>query len=120
MAVKVLLIEPSSNSVWLLTGCPVSLLHDLLRSLLNAHVDFTAIAAGIDRSIPRPGRAKGGRPPYPTELMIRLLVLQQLFNLSDEQVEYQVLDRMSFQRFARLPKAALIPDRNTLWFFVNG
>ena len=43
---------------------------------LSKHVDFAALAAGIDASVPRPSRAKGGRPPYPTLLMVRILVLQ--------------------------------------------
>jgi IS5 family transposase len=75
------------------------------------------MAAEIDRWVPRPNRVKGGRPPYPTELMTRLLVLQQLFNLSDEQMEFQLLDRMSFQRFAGLKNSARVPDRNTIWNF---
>ena len=49
--------------------------------------------------------------------MTRLLVLQQLFNLSDEQMEFQLLDRMSFQRFAGLKNTARVPDRNTIWNF---
>ncbi len=49
--------------------------------------------------------------------MKRLLVLQQLFNFSDEQMEFQLLDRMSFQRFAGLKNAARVPDRNTIWNF---
>ncbi|AGI26879.1 transposase, IS4 [Pseudomonas sp. ATCC 13867] len=86
-------------------------------ALLNKHVDFRLMAEEIDRWVPRPSRAKGGRPPYPTELMTRLLVLQQLFNLSDEQMEFQLLDRMSFQRFAGLKNTARVPDRNTIWNF---
>ncbi|MCY1280184.1 hypothetical protein D3C76_694180 [compost metagenome] len=43
-------------------------------ALLNKHVDFAALAAEIDRWAPRPSRSKGGRPPYPTELMTRLLL----------------------------------------------
>ncbi len=80
-------------------------------AVLSKHVDFGLMAEEIDRWVPRPSRAKGGRPPYPTELMTRLLVLQQLFNLSDEQVEFQLLDRMSFQRFAGLKNTARVPDR---------
>jgi hypothetical protein len=38
-------------------------------------VDFDALAARIDAAAPRPSRAKGGRPPYPTVLMIKILVL---------------------------------------------
>ena len=45
---------------------------------LAEHVDFAALAARIDAAAPRPSRAKGGRPPYPTVLMIMILVLQQL------------------------------------------
>lgn len=52
-------------------------------------------------------------PPLPTELMTRLLVLQQLLNLSDEQMEFQLPDRMSLQRFAGLKHTGRIPDRNT-------
>ena len=58
---------------------------------------------------------RGGRPPYSTELMIRLLVLQQLYNLSDDALEYQLLDRSSFQRFAGLEHSGRVPDAKTLW-----
>ncbi|MGC3030555.1 transposase [Burkholderia sp. DN3021] len=56
----------------------------------------------IDEAVPRPGGERGGRPPFPTELMVRVLVVQQLYNLSDEQMEFQLLDRLSFQRFVGL------------------
>jgi transposase, IS5 family len=80
-------------------------------------IDFGAIAAEVDAACPRPDRSKGGRPPYPTEVMVRLLFIQALYNLSDEDCEYQVLDRMSFQHFCRLDGALHIPDARTLWSF---
>ena len=46
-----------------------------------------------------------------------MLVLQSLYNLSDEQVEYQVRDRLSFTRFLRLGIEDRIPDGTTLWLF---
>lgn len=49
--------------------------------------------------------------------MVRVPVLKRLYNLSDEQVEYQLLDRMSFRRFCGLAHSASIPDRNTIWLF---
>ena len=55
--------------------------------------------------VPHPVNAQGGRPPYPTETMVRILVLKRLHNLSDEQMEYQLLDRMSYQRFCGLEDA---------------
>jgi IS5 family transposase len=75
------------------------------------------LAAEIDRVVPRPSKLKGGRPPFPTELMVRVLLVQQMFNLSDEQMEYQLLDRLSFQRFVGLRDSSQIPDRTTIWTF---
>ena len=87
---------------------------------LDRHVDFAALAAEVDRVAPRPTSENGGgRPPYPTETMVRILILKRLNNLSDEQIEYQLLDRMSYQRFCGLSHSASIPDRNTVWVFEN-
>lgn len=91
-------------------------LGDLLQ-VLEKYVDFGALAAEIDRSAPRPSRERGGRPPFPTEVMVRALVIQQLYNLSDEQMEFQLLDRLSFQRFVGLRRSSQIPDRTTFWHF---
>ena len=46
-----------------------------------------------------------------------MLVLQALYNLSDEQIEYQVRDRLSFTRFLGLGFEDGIPDGTTLWLF---
>ena len=86
-------------------------------SKLAEHVDFAALAAEIDEAAPRPGRERGGRPPFPTELMVRVQVIQQLYNPSDEQMEFQLLDRPSFQRFVGLRQSSQAPDRTTIWTF---
>ena len=52
-------------------------LGDVLQ-VMERHVDFKALAAEVDRAAPRPGRERGGRPPFPTELMVRAWVLQNL------------------------------------------
>jgi IS5 family transposase len=49
--------------------------------------------------------------------MVTGMVLQQLYNLSDEQMELQLLDRLSFQRFVGLRHSSQIPDRTTFWTF---
>lgn len=86
---------------------------------IESCIDFAALAAEVDRVAPRPVSPQGGRPPFPTETMVRILVLKRLYNLSDEQMEYQLLDRMSYQRFCGLSQAANIPDRTTGWVFEN-
>jgi hypothetical protein len=47
-------------------------------------------------------KSSAGRKPFDAMLMFRMLVLQALNNLSDEQLEYQVRDRLSFSRFLGL------------------
>jgi len=44
--------------------------------VMEQHVDFKALAAEMDRVAPRPGRERGGRPPFPTALMVRAWALQ--------------------------------------------
>lgn len=85
--------------------------------VMEQYVDFSALAAEVDRAAPRPGRERGGRPPFPTELMVRVLLIQQMHNLSDEQMEFQLLDRLSYQRFVGLRSSSQIPDRTTIWTF---
>jgi IS5 family transposase len=46
-----------------------------------------------------------------------MLILQSLYNLSDEQIEYQVRDRMSFTRFLGLEFEDDVADGTTLWLF---
>ena len=59
-------------------------------------------------------KSRAGRKPFDAILMFRMLILQSLYNLSDEQIEYQVRDRMSFTRFLGLEFEDDIPDGTTL------
>lgn len=44
-------------------------------------------------------------------------MIQQLLNLADAQLEFQVLDRASFQRFIGIRDSGKETDRNTVWAF---
>lgn len=85
---------------------------------IEEHIDFAALAAQVDGAVPRQVSRQGGRPPFPTEVMVRILVLKRLYALSDEQMD-QLPDRMSYQRFCGLTNSASIPDRTTIWTFEN-
>lgn len=56
-----------------------------------------------------------GRPPYDRVLMIRCLFLQSWYGISDEELEFQINDRLSFQQFLEYPKT--VPDYSTIWRF---
>jgi IS5 family transposase len=83
-------------------------------------VPFDSFRAEIEAAVLTPANEKksnAGRKPIDVIVMFRMLVLQSLYNLSDEQVEYQVRDRLSFTRFLRLGIEDRIPDGTTLWLF---
>ena len=52
-------------------------------------------------------------------MMFKILVLQRLYNLSDDQTEYQINDRMSFMRFLGINLCEKVPDAKTIWKFKN-
>ena len=85
--------------------------------VIARHIDFDHLVQVIDQLLPRGDARRGGRPAYPTAVMVRILVLKYLYNHSNEQMEYQLLDRMSYQRFCLLADSANVPDRNTLWHY---
>ncbi len=58
---------------------------------------------------------KGGRPNIPIITMVKVLYLQSLYNLVDEQAEKEIHDRISFMNFLDYPD--ILPDAKTIWYF---
>jgi IS5 family transposase len=84
---------------------------------LNKGVDFEMFRFFLEKQLSSPSQGKGGRPPYDYVVMFKILILQRYYNLSDDQAEYQINDRMSFMRFLNLSIADDIPDSKTIWHF---
>jgi transposase, IS5 family len=80
-------------------------------------IDFELFRPELEAALERSDRARGGRPPYDAVLMFKVLVLQALYTLSDEQTEYQIRDRLSFMRFVGLALEDRVPDAKTVWLF---
>jgi len=80
-------------------------------------IDWKDLATLTQKHLNFKAQAKGGRPPKDPELMLRLCVLQSLYNLSDEEMEWQAMDRLSFRHFLGLGSADRVPDARTLWLF---
>lgn len=59
----------------------------------------------------------GGRPAFDVVLMFKALAIGVLYNLSDDELEYQIKDRISFMEFLGLNIGDRIPDAKTLWLF---
>jgi IS5 family transposase len=62
-------------------------------------------------------KSNAGRKPFDPILMLKVLILQSLYNLSDEQMEFQIRDRLSFMRFLGLSLGDTVPDAKTIWLF---
>lgn len=62
-------------------------------------------------------RSAAGRKPWDEVVIFKALVVQALYNLSDEQTEYQLRDRLSFMRFLGLGLEDGVPDATTLWLY---
>jgi len=69
------------------------------------------------RRAPEERKSPAGRKPWDAVVMFKAIVLCELYNLSDDQVEYQLRDRLSFMRFLDLGLEDKVPDAKTVWFY---
>lgn len=84
---------------------------------MEATVPWDAFLALISPVYHRPS-AKGGRPPFPLEVMLRIHLLQQWFTLSDPLMEEMLIDTPCFRRFAGIDMVEdRIPDETTILNF---
>ena len=82
---------------------------------IRAVVDWEGFRPILEAAQAKPRQSAAGRKAFDAVLMFRILVLQQLYNLSDDQTEYQIRDRYSFGRFLDLTPEDVVPDAKTLW-----
>lgn len=66
---------------------------------LNELIDWENFRETLKKVRDKKRKSNAGRKPYDVVLMFKVLVLQHLYNLSDEEAEYQIRDRYSFSRF---------------------
>jgi transposase len=81
---------------------------------LGELIDLKVFGGSLLRAFRRSDRRMGGRPPYDPVLMFKSLVPQALYNLSDDQTEFQIRDRLSFMRFLELVLHDRVPDAKTI------
>jgi IS5 family transposase len=61
--------------------------------------------------------SNAGAKPYDVVMMFKIILIKRFYNLSDEQAEYQINDRMSFKEFLGLSSGDRVPDARSIWLF---
>ena len=84
---------------------------------LNDVVDWELFRSNLEKVRDKERKSNAGRKPFDVILMFKILILQSLYNLSDDQLEFQIRDRLSFMRFLGLSLGDTVPDAKTIWLF---
>jgi len=84
---------------------------------LKKLVDWERFRPELEAVRDKERKSNAGRKPFDVILMFKVLVLQSLYNLSDEKIEFQIRDRISFMRFLDLSLGDAVPDEKTIWLF---
>ena len=84
---------------------------------LDEVIDWTLFAAVFERLPKAEPKGFGGRPAFAPAMMFKALVIANLYQLSDQQLEFQITDRLSFKRFLGLTDADKSPDFENLLGF---
>ena len=84
---------------------------------LNAVINWEVFLPVLQKLENKDKKSNAGAKPYSPLLMFKILILQRYYNLSDNQIEYQILDRLSFGRFLGLTLNDRVPDEKTVWEF---
>jgi len=79
--------------------------------------EFRPLLEQIWRKPESERKSNAGRKPLDAVLMFKTLVLSALYNFFDDQVEYQIRDRLSFIRFLGLGLGDRVPGAKTVWLY---
>ena len=91
-------------------GNPLEKLHNV--------IDFEMFREILEENmLNREKKSNAGQKPYDVVMMFKIILLKRFYNLSDEQAEYQINDRLSFKEFLGLSSGDRIPDSRTIWLF---
>jgi IS5 family transposase len=87
---------------------------------LSQVIDFEMFRPTLEEEmLKHDKKSNAGAKPIDVVLMFKVMILQRYYNISDENTEYQLIDRLSFRNFLGLSSGDKIPDARTIWLFKN-
>jgi len=85
---------------------------------LHKVIDFEIFRSELEENmLNHDKKSNAGCKPHDVVMMFKILLLKRFYNLSDEQAEYQINDRLSFKEFLGLLSGDRVPDARTIWLF---
>jgi IS5 family transposase len=85
---------------------------------LHKVIDFEMFRSDLENGmLNHEKKSAVGCKPYDVVMMFKIVLLKRFYNLSDEQAEYQINDRLSFKEFLGLKSGDRVPDSRTIWLF---
>lgn len=84
---------------------------------LNKVIDWEFFRNTVEKTLRTDKLTNAGPKPYDPLLLFKILILQRYYNLGDAQIEFQILDRLTFCRFLGLSLNDRVPDEKTIWVF---
>ncbi len=84
---------------------------------LNEVVEWESFREELETIRDDERKSNAGRKPFDAVVMFKILILQSLYNLGDDSIEYQIRDRISFMRFLGLSLGDRVPDAKTIWLY---
>jgi IS5 family transposase len=86
---------------------------------ISAMINWKPVEKLLKRGLGRTSEITAGAKSYPAVQMFRVLLLQQWYNLSDQDTEAVMCDRLSFIRFVGFSLEESVPDHTTICRFRN-
>ncbi len=86
---------------------------------MNSVIDWEIFREPLSKIFDKKDKTDRGRLAFDRVMMLKILILQRIYNISDDQMEFQINDRMSFMRFLDLNLCDKVPDAKTIWNFRN-
>ncbi len=102
--------RPTSEQSFVAVLLPDRMGRDERLERIDAAIDWRQLAKVVDGVYAAPT----GRPSYPPVVMVKVLLLQQWYDASDEGMEEALWDRVSFKRFVGLGMEDEVPDHSTI------
>ena len=89
--------------------------HPLVK--LNQRVNWEQFGQTLETIRDKEPKSNAGRKPFDVRLMFQIMILDSWYNLSDDQLEFQIQDRISVLRFLGLSLDDTVPDAKTIYLF---